>query len=82
MDSGSFPERLTFTVEEAAKALGIGRGLAYEGVRIGAIPSVRIGGRVLIPKSRLQALLDGESDGANTMTSESGTANASATSHR
>ena len=47
----------TFTVEEAAKHLGISRNLAYAGVRSGAIPSLRIGSRILVPKARLRQLL-------------------------
>ena len=49
--------RLTLTVEEAARVLGIGRTLAYEGVRTGAIPSVRVGRRLLVPKAALARLL-------------------------
>ena len=36
-------ERQTLTVEEAARALGIGRNTAYEAVRQGTLPVVRIG---------------------------------------
>jgi excisionase family DNA binding protein len=50
-------EPLTLTVEQAAELLGISRGLAYEGVRAGDIPSVRIGRRILIPRGRLLELL-------------------------
>jgi excisionase family DNA binding protein len=53
-------QRLTYTVEEAARLLGIGRGTTYEGVRTGEIPSVRIGRRVLVPRHALLALLDGD----------------------
>lgn len=57
MDSAAKSDRLTLTVPEAAKVLGIGRGLAYEGVRTGAIPSVRIGRRVVVPIAALRQLL-------------------------
>ena len=53
-------ERLTLTVAEAAKLLGISRGTAYECVRTGQLPSVTFGRRVLIPRRRLEALLDRE----------------------
>jgi excisionase family DNA binding protein len=43
---------LTLTVEEAAAPLGISRPFAYEAVRRGEIPSIRIGRRVLVPESR------------------------------
>lgn len=48
------------SVEEAAKILGIGRTAAYLGVRTGEIPSLRIGQRILVPLSKLNALIDGE----------------------
>jgi excisionase family DNA binding protein len=48
------------TVEETARLLGISRGLAFQAVRRGDIPSIRIGRRILIPVARLQALLVGD----------------------
>jgi excisionase family DNA binding protein len=61
MNAIDYPSpRLTFTVEEVAVVLGIGRTLAYEGVRTGAIPSVRVGRRVLVPKAALDRLLVAE----------------------
>ncbi len=42
-------DRLTYTVDEVAKMLGISRGLAYEMVNRGELPSIRLGRRVLIP---------------------------------
>ncbi len=59
-------ERMTFTVEEAAKMLGIGRGLAYEAVRRGEIPTVRIGRRLLVSRSALERLLADPESWANT----------------
>ena len=53
-------ERLTMTVEEAAELLGISRNSAYEAVRRGEIPSVRLGRRILIPTEQLRRLLAGE----------------------
>ncbi len=44
-------ERLTLTVSEAAKALGIGRGTAYELVRTGEIPTLRLGRRLVVPRA-------------------------------
>ncbi len=57
-------ERLTITVAEAAKLLGISRGTAYECVRTGQIPSVCFGRRVLIPRKRFEAMLDAEQGAA------------------
>jgi excisionase family DNA binding protein len=53
--------RPTLTVEETAKLLGISRGLAFQAVRRGDIPAIRIGRRILVPLARLQALLNGDS---------------------
>ena len=51
-------DKLTLTVEETAAVLGISRGLAYEMVKTGRIPSVRFGKRVLVPRQALERLLD------------------------
>ena len=48
---------VVLTVEEAAKALRISRGAAYEAVRTGEIPSVRLGRTIRIPRCRLLDLL-------------------------
>lgn len=63
-------ERLVYTVEEAAKLLGISRSFAYEAVQKGDIPSMRIGRRILVPKSRLERYL-----------SEAGSLSPQATTH-
>lgn len=58
--SGAGPagtERLTLSVEEAAAALGISRAFAYESVRRGDIPHIKIGRRLLIPRVALELLL-------------------------
>jgi excisionase family DNA binding protein len=47
----------TYTVAEAAEAVGISRNAAYEAVRRGQIPSLRVGGRILIPRERLLQVL-------------------------
>lgn len=51
--------RATLTVTEAAEVLRIGRSAAYEAVRAGQLPSIRIGRRVLVPVHALLAMLDG-----------------------
>ena len=59
MDSTErFKGRQTVTVAEAAALLGIGRSSAYEAVRRGQIPSIKIGRRVLVPVVALQKLLE------------------------
>jgi len=55
-------DRLTMTVEEAAAALGISRALAYEAVQHGDIPCIRIGRRILVPRSRLMKMLDASNE--------------------
>jgi excisionase family DNA binding protein len=55
-----YETRPTLTVEETAKLLGISRGLAFQAVRSGAIPAIRIGRRILVPRARLEALLKGD----------------------
>ena len=56
-------DRLTLTVEEAGTLLGISRAFAYEAVRRGEIPSIRIGRRVLVPKVALQRMLGPDESG-------------------
>lgn len=52
---------LVLTVEEVAAVLRIGRSAAYQAVRDGSIPSVRIGGRsIRVPRHQLEALLGSE----------------------
>ena len=53
-------ERLTYRVEEVAKLLGIGRNQAYEAIKRGDIPTIKLGNRLLIPKRGLDRMLDGE----------------------
>jgi excisionase family DNA binding protein len=57
--------RLTVTVEEAARILGIGRALAYEAVRMGQIKSVRIGRRILVPLAPLKKMLNADVSGTD-----------------
>lgn len=56
-------QALVITVEEAAVLLGISRGLAYELVRRGDVPSIRLGRRLVVPRRRLLALIDGDHSG-------------------
>lgn len=50
-------ERMTMSVEEAAAVLGISRALAYELVRRGELPRLRLGRRVVIPRRALENLV-------------------------
>ena len=51
-------ERLTLTIEETAKALGIGRQLAYDKAKTGEIPVIKVGRRILVPRKALERLLE------------------------
>jgi len=51
-------EKLTLTVDETAKILGIGRQLAYNRVKTGEIPVIKIGRRLLVPRKALERLLE------------------------
>lgn len=50
-------ERLTLTIEETAKLLGIGRQLCYDKAKTGEIPVLKIGRRLLVPRAALERLL-------------------------
>jgi excisionase family DNA binding protein len=49
--------RLCMSVPEAAKLLGISRNNAYELVKRGELPSIKLGKRKLIPKVALEKKL-------------------------
>lgn len=44
---------LMLTVEETARVLRIGKNGAYEAIASGAIPSIRIGHRIRVPRKAL-----------------------------
>jgi excisionase family DNA binding protein len=50
-------ERLAYGVAEAAKALGISYGALYALIKSGHLRAVRIGRRIIIPRSALEELL-------------------------
>lgn len=49
--------RLTISVSEAAKRLGIGRNQAYEAARVGELPAIKIGRRLLVPVAAFERML-------------------------
>jgi excisionase family DNA binding protein len=51
--------RQTFTLDEVAKLLGVGRNQAYDAARRGQIPVLKIGRRLLVPKAALDRMLNG-----------------------
>ena len=58
-------DRLTITVPQAGQIIGISRGCAYEAARRGQIPTIRIGGRLVVPKAKLLRMLGEEADASN-----------------
>lgn len=60
MNTKNTVERRTYSVEESAALLGIGRGAAYEAARKGEIPVIRVGRRFLVPAKALDRMLAGE----------------------
>ena len=56
--AASDQEPCTITVERAGQLLGISRGLAYDLVRRGEIPSIRLGRRVVVPVTAIDDILN------------------------
>lgn len=52
-------DRLTLSIEEAASLLGISRALAYDLVRRGELPRLRLGRRVVVPRKALENFIEG-----------------------
>ena len=51
-------KRLVYEVPEAGELLGLGRNAAYAAARSGALPTIRIGKKLLrVPKAELHKLL-------------------------
>lgn len=46
------------TAGETAKLLRLGRNAVYDQLRTGAIPSIKLGKRLLVPKAALRRLLE------------------------
>lgn len=59
MTAAENSQRQTYTVTEVAEILGIGRNTAYESCRNGEIATIRIGGRILVPRYVIDELLTG-----------------------
>ncbi|MHB0912081.1 MAG: helix-turn-helix domain-containing protein [Armatimonadota bacterium] len=57
LDPGAGEQKLTYSVEEVARLLGISVNSSYDAVRQGEIPSIRIGRRILVPKAALDSKL-------------------------
>jgi excisionase family DNA binding protein len=53
-------EREVMTVPEAGKVLGLTRARAYDYAARGEFPTIRLGGRILVPTVRFYAWLRGD----------------------
>jgi hypothetical protein len=53
-------ERLTYDVPKAGKKLGLGRNASYDAAHRGDIPTIRVGGRLLVPIVQFERMLNGE----------------------
>ena len=52
------PAQRTMSVTQAAEVLGISRTTAYECVRTGDLPALRLGGRIIVPTQAIDDLLE------------------------
>ena len=50
--------RSTLTVEEAGEILGLSRWSAYQAVKNGHLPVIRVGHRCIVPRHALEKMLD------------------------
>lgn len=50
-------EKLVLTVEEAGELLGVSRPHAYKLVKLGQLPVIRLGRRLVVPKASLSRML-------------------------
>jgi excisionase family DNA binding protein len=50
---------LTLTIQQAADLLGISLSKAYEAARLGQIPTIRLGTRILVSRRRLKEMVNG-----------------------
>ena len=48
------PERATYSTGELQQILGVSRRKVYDGLNSGAIPSIRLGKRFIIPRVSVQ----------------------------
>lgn len=52
-------DKLTMSIEEAAKVLGVGRNFCYELAKTGQLPTIRLGTRrLVVPRIALEKMLE------------------------
>ena len=66
MTKYSMDQALTLSIPEAAKVLGISRYSAYEAVRRGDIPILKIGKLRRVPKAQLMRMIEGDTEAKQT----------------
>ncbi len=59
---GTEPEPLLISIRRASARAGIGRDTMYDLVRSGRVPSVRVGRRILVVASSLEAFVLAEAE--------------------
>jgi excisionase family DNA binding protein len=52
--------RLTMSIPEAGKALGVSRTTIYKLANSGELPTIKLGKRILVPIAQLDRLLNGK----------------------
>ncbi|MEM7338118.1 MAG: helix-turn-helix domain-containing protein [Actinomycetota bacterium] len=57
------PDKLVYSIDEAAEQLSIGRTLVYRLIRTGHLPSLKIGHRRLVARADLEAFVNRLRDG-------------------
>lgn len=57
--SSKSDQPIVLTINEAAAILRVSRQSAYEAARRGEIPTIKIGRRLLVPRARLEKLIQG-----------------------
>ena len=58
-------DRKAISVLECARLLGLGKNLCYEAIQRGEIPSIKVGGRILVPVAALDKMLGDEKKAAD-----------------
>lgn len=64
MDITELRAKTTVSIREAGRVLGLGETAAYRAARDGTMPTLRFGGRIVVPVPKLLALLGDTEDAA------------------
>jgi hypothetical protein len=58
--AGDWRQRMTITIPEYARIVGVGRNTAYEAARAGEVATIKVRGRVLVCVPALMRQLEGK----------------------